>query len=325
MARDIPPDGDYRWHGRIARLWDGTPIEVDPGDMIGSHILRYGGVWEPETASFFLSWLRPGMTFVDAGAHVGYYTLLASNLVGAGGRVIAFEPHPVLGQVLRRNTERAGCANVTVSSLALGRASGTAELVLHPRGNFGGSSLRADGEPGRPRAPVEVTTLDDYLERSGVSSVDVVKLDVEGAEPDVIEGARRTLAANPGIVLVVEFLRENARRFGRDVEDLEARLRELGFLLLTLTPYGPRRYERVGELAANIVAVRRLITLLSGLPEPVAAATLVQLAQGRHRSASRAGTQARSRRAPPRQGSPQPGGSAPPDEGGTPAGQGPAE
>ena len=315
MARDIPPDGDYRWHGRIARLWNGTPIEVDPGDMIGSHILRYGGVWEPETASFFLSWLRPGMTFVDAGAHVGYYTLLASGIVAVGGRVVAFEPHPVLGQVLRRNIERAGCANVTVSSLALGRANGTAELVLHPRGNFGGSSLRADGETGRPRAPVEVTTLDDYLERAGVPTVDVVKLDVEGAEPDVIEGAGHTLAANPHIVLVVEFLRENARRFGRDVEDTEARLRELGFLLFTLTPDGPRPYEPVGELATNVVAVRRLITLLLGLPEPVAAATLVRLAR----------TRARSARSPSRQGFPQPGGNPPLHEGGSPAGQGPAE
>lgn len=325
MAMGTPPEGDYRWQGEVGRLANGMPIEVDPRDMIGWHILR-SGVWEPETASFFFSWLRPGMTFVDAGAHVGHYTLLASDLVAAGGRVIAFEPHPVLGQVLRRNVERAGCANVTVSSLALGRAGGMGDLVLHPCDNFGASSLRADSETAHlPRAPVKVTTLDDFLERAGVPAVDVIKLDVEGAELDVIEGAHRTLTANPGIVLVVEFLRENARRFGRDVEDLEARLREFGFLLLTLTPYGPRRYERVGERAANVVAVRRLITLLSGLPEPVAAATLVQLTRARHGSSGRAGTPARSGRTPSRQGFPQPGGSPLPHEGGTPAGQGPAE
>jgi len=270
---------DYRWQGRLGRLLNGMPIEVDARDMVGSHILR-NGVWEPETAAFFLGWVRPGMTFVDAGAHVGHYTLLASDLVGAEGRVIAFEPHPLLGPVLRRNVERAGCANATVSKLALGRASGAADLILHPCDNFGSSSLRADAEAGhRPRAPVEVTTLDDYLERAGGPKVDVMKLDVEGAELDVIDGARRTLAANPDILLVVEFLRENARRFGRDVEDLESGLRELGFLLFTLTPAGPLRYQPVGELSANVVAVRRLVTLLSGLPEAVAALTLVQLAR----------------------------------------------
>jgi len=276
---------DYRWQGRLGRLLNGMPIEVDPRDMVGSHILR-NGVWEPETAAFFLGWLRPGMTFVDAGAHVGHYTLLASELVGGEGRVIAFEPHPLLGQVLRRNVGRAGCANATVSELALGGASGAVDLILHPCDNFGASSLRADTQAGhRPRAPVEVTTLDDYLERAGVPRVDVVKLDVEGAELDVIDGASRTLAANPDILLVVEFLRENARRFDRDVEDLESRLRELGFLLFTLTPSGPRRYERVGELAANVVAVRRLVTLLGGLPESVAAQTLVELAHAGRGSA----------------------------------------
>jgi hypothetical protein len=105
-----------------------------------------------------------------------------------------------------------------------------------------------------------------------------VKIDVEGAELDVIEGARGTLAANPGIVLIVEFLRANPLRFGHTVEDLEARLRELGFQLFTLTPDGLRRYEPVGDLAANVVAVRRLVTLLDGLPEPDAARMLRALA-----------------------------------------------
>jgi FkbM family methyltransferase len=275
----MPPADDYSWRGRTARLMNGMPIEVDPRDMVGSHILRCG-VWEEETADFLMSWLRRGMTFVDAGAHVGQYSLLASGRVGPAGSVIAFEPHPVLGRVLRRNIRRAGCTNVTVSPLALGRTSGRADLVLHPSANFGASSLRPDGATAHHRrAPVTVTALDNYLDRAGVTTVDVLKIDVEGAELDVIEGACRTLTANPRILLVVEFLRENPLRFGRTVEDLEARLRELGFILFTLTPNGPRRYEPVGELAVNVVAVRRLMTLLDGLPEAVAASTLLDLAR----------------------------------------------
>ncbi len=101
-----------------------------------------------------------------------------------------------------------------------------------------------------------------------MTTVDVLKLDVEGAELDVIDGARRTLAASPGIVLVVEFLRENARRFGRDLEALEARLRDLGFALFTLTQHGPRRYQRVGEEPVNVVAVRGLPALLARAARP---------------------------------------------------------
>jgi FkbM family methyltransferase len=279
MADDAPAADDYSWRGQVGRLVNGMPIEVDPRDIVGSHILRWG-VWEEETADFLLSWLQPGMTFVDAGAHVGQYSLLASGRVESAGRVIAFEPHPVLRPVLRRNIRRAGCTNVTVSALALGRTNGRADLVLHPSANFGGSSLRWDSAAAQlPRAPVTVAALDDYLDRIGVTTVDVLKIDVEGAELDVIEGACRTLGANPSIVLVVEFLRENPLRFGRTIEDLEARLRELGFLLFTLTPDGLRRYAPVGEYSVNVVAVRRLITVLDGLPEVMAASTLLDLAR----------------------------------------------
>jgi FkbM family methyltransferase len=273
-----PPAGDDSWRGQVGRLVNGMPIEVDPRDVIGAEILR-SYMWESETVRFVWGWLRAGMTVLDVGAHVGQYTLLASGLVGPAGRVIAFEPHPVLGPVLRRNVSRAGGQNVTVLAVALGRAPGPGTLVLHPPDNFGGSSLRpGDASTDHARATVEVTTLDEALGRLGGPPVDLAKIDVEGAELDVLEGARGTLAANPGIVLIVEFMRANPLRFGRTVEDLEARLRELGFQLFTLTKYGLRRYEPVGELGANVVAVRRLTTLLDRLPEPDAAAMLRALA-----------------------------------------------
>jgi FkbM family methyltransferase len=281
MVTSTPPADDDGWHGQVGRLVNGMPIEVDPRDLIGSEILR-SWMWESETVRFVWGWLRAGLTVLDVGAHIGQYTLLASGLVGPAGRVIAFEPHPVLGRVLRRNVGRAGCQNVTVLPVALDRAPGLGTLVLHPPDNFGGSSLRPDGASAHhARATVEVTTLDEALDRLGRPPVDLVKIDVEGAELGVIDGARGTLAANPGVVLIVEFRRANPLRFGHTVEDLEARLRELGFQLFTLTPDGLRRYEPVGEVAANVVAVRRLVTLLDGLPEPEAARLLRALAMAR--------------------------------------------
>lgn len=278
MVTSTPRAGDDGWRGQVGRLVNGMPIEVDPRDLVSAEILR-SGMWESETVRFVWGWLRGGMTVLDVGAHVGQYTLLASGLVGPAGRVIAFEPHPVLGPVLRRNVARAGCQNVTVLPVALGRAPGLGTLVLNPPDNFGGSSLQPDEASAHyARATVEVTTLDGALDRLGGPPVDLVKIDVEGAELDVLDGGRRTLAANPGIVLIVEFLRQNPLPFGHTVEDLEARLRELGFHLFTLTWRGLRRYEPVGDLGANVVAVRRLITLLDHLPEPEAARMLRALA-----------------------------------------------
>lgn len=266
------------WQGRLTRLRNGLPIEVDPRDMIGREILSQG-CWEWETYHFLETWLRPGMTIVDAGAHIGQYSMLASARVGPEGRVHAFEPHPGLYEVLGRNLRRADCSNVVARRLALGRSHGTRDLFLHPSDNAGATSLRPrDGAPPDPRVRVTATTLDRYVGANRLRRVDLVKIDVEGAEIEVLEGAVRTLDANPDIVLVVEFLRPNARRFGHTVEDLEARLRRLRFRLFSITSGGLAPYTPEADLSVNVVASRQLPTILHGLPEARAALLLMRLA-----------------------------------------------
>src|SRR5262245_6597666 len=112
-------DGDaFVWHGRLAWLRNGLPIEVDARDRVGREIIGQG-CWEWETYHFVEGWLRPGMTVVDVGANIGQYSLLASARVGAAGTVHAFEPHPGVYEVLRRNLQRAGCTNVSAHQLAV--------------------------------------------------------------------------------------------------------------------------------------------------------------------------------------------------------------
>jgi FkbM family methyltransferase len=246
--------------------------------MIGREILRQG-CWEWETYSFLEQWLAPGMTVIDAGANIGQYAMLASTRVGPRGRVHCFEPHPGVYRVLARNLQRAGCANVVARPLALGVTPGARDLFLHPIGNVGATSFkpRDTGPPG-PRVRVTATTLDAYIKARRLRKVDLIKIDVEGAELEVLDGAPRTLDTNPEIVLVVEFLRENTRRFGHAVEDLDARLRALGFRLFSITTRGLEPYRPVGELAVNVVAARNLETLLRGLPDSTAALLLMHLA-----------------------------------------------
>lgn len=246
--------------------------------MVGREILRQG-CWEWETYCFLEQWIAPGMTVIDAGANIGQYAMLASTRVGPRGRVHCFEPHPGVYRVLARNLKRAGCANVVARPVALAVTPGARELFLQPIGNVGASSFKPrDAGPAGPRIRVKATTLDAYVKARRLRKVDLIKIDVEGAELEVLDGAARTLDANPDVVLVVEFLRENTRRFGHAVEDLEARLRALGFRLFSITMRGLELYRPVGELAVNVVAARNLETLLRGLPDSTATFLLMRLA-----------------------------------------------
>jgi FkbM family methyltransferase len=272
------PDG-FPWRGRIAQLRNGLAIEVDPSDLIGREILRQG-CWEWETFCFLEAWLAPGMTVIDAGANVGQYAMLASTRVGPRGRVHCFEPHPGVYRVLAGNLERAGCANVVARPLALAATPGSRDLFLQPIGNVGATSFKPSGagRSGR-RVRVKATTLDAYVKARRLGRVDLIKIDVEGAELEVLQGAARTLDANLDIVLVVEFLRENSRRFGYSVEELEAYLRVRGFRLFSIAMGGLDPYRPVGELSVNVIAARRLATLVCGLPDAVAALLLRRLAR----------------------------------------------
>ena len=146
------------------------------------------GVWEPVTLARFASELRPGDTVVDVGAGIGAYTLLASRLTGRDGRVIAFEPHPGLRELLRRNVVFEGAAHVTIRSEAVSDSSGSAWLRASPQTL--GTSTVAEVPTG---IPIATATLDDFCSAEELEP-DVLKIDVEGGEAAVLAGAQRVLA-----------------------------------------------------------------------------------------------------------------------------------
>jgi FkbM family methyltransferase len=265
-VRERVPRTAPAWLGHVVRLGNGMPIEVDVRDQIG-HQIAVHGWWEPDTVDFVRGFLRPGMTFVDVGANIGQFALVASQCVGPGGQVHAFEPHPTVYRVLRRNLRRAGCANATASRMALSDTAGRATLFLHPIAHVGGTSLR----PTRwaallPSASIVTATLDAYARDARLARLDLVKIDVEGAELFVLEGGRATLDAHPDVVLVVEFLRRAAEGFGYAVEDLEAWLRARGFELYAITVEGLVPYAPIADrnTYVNVVATRRRLDHLAG-------------------------------------------------------------
>lgn len=174
----------------------GADIIADPSRTIGYSILTTG-LHDLAVTEALFRLISPGDTVVDAGANVGYMTVLAGIAAGRGGRVLSFEPHPELFAVLERNvagaSRRWSTAAFETHQAALGDRPGSAHLHLPPHfeANDGVARIEPDAGPDGRSLMVRVATLDEVL---GDTPVGVLKLDVEGFEPQALAGAARALA-----------------------------------------------------------------------------------------------------------------------------------
>ena len=183
----------------LATSW-GVPIVADPARAIGRSILTTG-VHDIAVSEALARLIAPGDTVLDAGANVGYFTILSAVAAGHAGQVVAFEPHPGLFEVLQQNVAsvsgRLKVAAIDLHNSALGERAGTGELHVPPdfAANDGLARVTPPVAAGRRpdgraiRVPVE--TLDQTL---GPATAAVLKLDVEGFESSVLRGAAAALA-----------------------------------------------------------------------------------------------------------------------------------
>ncbi len=170
--------------------------------------------------------LRPGDTFLDIGANHGSFAILASHLVGRGGRVIAVEPQPRLADLTRRSLVEAP-APFEVYPVALGERD--AELVLHvPREGSGSASIAAPPRGKVRDLIVPARRADHLLAWRGFPGSLVVKLDVEGSEPAFLKGAAAMILARRPVILF-ELSAVQLRAAGHQPEDLIAGLRALNY------------------------------------------------------------------------------------------------
>jgi FkbM family methyltransferase len=245
---------------RLVVPWlDGTQIET----MLGTDasLCAYvAGSFEPNEFAFLARTLRPGMTFIDVGANEGLFTLFAARRVGATGRVIAAEPSGRERALLKRNIALNGLANTTVVSQALADAPGTAELLIAPRryglhNTLGDFIYQYDGAPAPERETVVVETLDGLQQRLSLARVDVMKIDVEGAEVKVLTGGRALLATSRPILLV-EANEEALGHQGTSTAALLDLLRALDYQIHIFNERGLTEPWTEGRpLSANIVAM----------------------------------------------------------------------
>jgi FkbM family methyltransferase len=243
----------------------GRQFYVDMRDDVFSNTLFLEGIWEPEETAFIRHFLRSGMTFVDIGANLGYYTVLASENVGLSGRVFAFEPDRRNFKLLNKNVSLNQCHNVTVENKAISDRPQEIQLYRSPS-NFGDHRIYAvrthessAQENHRSRVSVSATSLDDYF-REMPARIDFVKMDVQGAEYAALLGMKRLLTVNQQVVLMTEYWPSGLSQAGASPSHFLNEARQLGFRLFQLTKAIPK--EMTPDEILNEVHEESYVTLI---------------------------------------------------------------
>ena len=149
------------------------------------------GTWEPEVFRAVAATVKLGMTVIDIGAHIGYYTLLFAKCVGPKGRVVAFEPVPANFELLKRNIQLNELPNVQTFSQAVFSRNEEIILTVPDELRYSGDASIYHGR-GTKQFRVPAIALDTFCDSSGLWP-HIVKMDVEGAEYDVFMGAKKTI------------------------------------------------------------------------------------------------------------------------------------
>ena len=236
------------------------PLDVRGHQMVLAAPGRYPpvamamGEYEEQTTSLFERTLKPGMVMLDVGAHVGYFSLLAARLVGSEGKVFSFEPDPINYDLLVQNIELNQYGNIFPVNSAVGDKVGSLTLFQTALDN-GRHSTYHHGLPESGSVEVAVSTLDAFLDARDWPDIDLVKVDVEGAEMDVLRGMAGLLEKSPGLNLIMEFNPALLQSAGVTPSDMIQEVQSRGFTLFCI-------YEKRGVIPVEQLDVQNLVTEL---------------------------------------------------------------
>jgi FkbM family methyltransferase len=225
-----------------APLFFGERMWILTGETISSGVLGFGYA-ETALTALMLEALRPGMRVVDVGAHLGYEAMLASVLVGHSGRVVSFEPQPLVAAWTERNLRRFPQSRVITS--AVGDICGQLEfsemnLLLSA---FSGTGP-TEGVARKTRVPV--TTLDEAV-KADERPVDFIKCDVEGGEMSVLRGAEGLLRREQPLVVLEAEMPQAAGGARPRVDEFVEFLNPLGYTGFFFEYDGQLKIGRLGE------------------------------------------------------------------------------
>lgn len=239
-------------------------MRVYPHDVIGAPIY-VNGMFEPSECKFVMKFLKPGMVFFDVGANLGQYTLLAAQRVGREGQVHSFEPSTRMFTELKYNVEINGLSSICIlNKVALSKDEGTARLSVYEPGAEVYGSLGTQDWPINASVvgyeDVEVITLDKYIRAHNIRNVDLIKMDIEGAELLAIQGAYEFLRQSDGPTIVLEMADVNTDGFGYKAIETWDYLENIGYRMYCFDKNGNISSRAMRPLdfteANNLVAMK---------------------------------------------------------------------
>ena len=228
---------------RVVGARFGARFAVDTQDLIQRYLYLFG-VWEPHMTRWLQRRLRPGDTFVDVGANIGYYSVLASGLVGSNGRVVAVEASPEFHRRLQQNVRLNACGNVRAVNAAVSDSRKTLTFILASSTNMGANSIVPYEGPAESTFETEARPLAEVLSAEEITNARVIKIDVEGAEGGVVRGLAPALGRlRPNAEITVEVTPDRMKQLGDSVEELLESMQAHGFHTYRLAnDYAPESY-----------------------------------------------------------------------------------
>lgn len=263
VARSIRYQVHFKLHPNKPlryRLSTGTTLLLERGHSFTHCFWPAVEKYEPEVRELLLKQLRPGMTFIDCGANIGYFSMLGAGIIGKEGRLLSLEANPETFKLLQRNLAVNGLKDGIHA--AIGEEVGEVTLFMPDDGDVY-SSVRTGGlvaEKGARAFKVQGRRLDDVVTEAGLSRVDWIKIDVEGAELGVLRSSRETLRRHrPHVVL--EYGTVTWGAFGAKPDDLLKLAEELNYDVRFFDPNRKTFTELSGDFwqqhYTNVVLVPR--------------------------------------------------------------------
>jgi FkbM family methyltransferase len=206
---------------------------VDGRDMVVSLGLISRGKYENNETKIFMDLIKPGMIVLDVGANIGYYSLVSAKIVGNKGKVYAFEPEPNNFNLLLKNIKVNNYENIIPVNMAASNKNGNAQLFLD-KNNFGNQSLASKNVPEcRGVIAIKTITLDKYFKDIIKNkNMDIIKMDAQGAEGMVLEGAKNILKKNP--IIITEFSPIALKNMGTSPQKMLENIRKLNYKLFII-------------------------------------------------------------------------------------------
>jgi len=241
------------------QICEGVRIQYTPQGNVSRDL--YLGQFEHDVIDFLSHYLKPGMIVFDVGANIGVYSLLSAKYVGEHGAVHAFEPTPETFARLRTNVKLNKFTWVHLNQLAVAEKTGTSTLNLYEQNAM--NSLARQDWVGKSlgQTVVETISLNEYVKAKGLTRIDLLKVDVEGAELAVLKGARHLLDGSNSPVVLCEFADKTTHGFGYQAASIRDFLGTFGYGFFRWCPELRRLVSEPSrphyKLYANLVCVKQ--------------------------------------------------------------------